>query len=79
MNINQVVCIRSNWFAEIKTGMIKVSASQRDCRLRISSAHYQINRQFLKAEEFQKELRYFDRKIQQMISFTCSASILHVM
>ncbi len=54
MNINQVVCVRSNWFAEIKTGMIKVSASQRDCRLRISSAHYQINRQFLKAEEFQR-------------------------
>ncbi len=22
MNINQVVCVRSNWFAEIKTGMI---------------------------------------------------------
>ncbi len=22
MNINQVVCIRSNWFAEIKTGTI---------------------------------------------------------
>jgi len=22
MNINQVVCIRSNWFAEIKTGMM---------------------------------------------------------
>ncbi len=22
MNINQVVCVGSNWFAEIKTGMI---------------------------------------------------------
>ncbi len=27
MNINQVVCVRSNWFAEIKTGtMIAVYA-----------------------------------------------------
>ncbi len=32
----------------------------------------------LKAEGF-KETPYFDRKTQQRISFTCSASILHVM
>ncbi len=33
----------------------------------------------LKSWRIPKELRYFDRKIQQWISFTCSASILHVM
>ncbi len=33
----------------------------------------------LKSWRIPKELRYFDRKIQQRISFTCSASILHVM
>jgi len=54
MNINLVVCIRSNWFAEIKTGMmIGESAGQWDCRLRISSAHYRRTRQFLKAEDLQ--------------------------
>ncbi len=36
MNINHVVCVCSNWFAEIKTGTIMVSAGQWDCRLRIS-------------------------------------------
>ncbi len=33
----------------------------------------------LKSWRIPKELRYFDRIIQQRISFTCSASILHVM
>ncbi len=33
----------------------------------------------LKSWTIPKELRYFDRKTQQRISFTCSASILHVM
>ncbi len=79
MNINLVVCVRSNWFAEIKTGMIIGERRPMRLQLRISSTHYQRNRRFLKAEEFQKELRYFDRKIQQRISFTCSVSILHVM
>ncbi len=31
-----------------------MNAGQWDCRFRISSAHYQRNRQFLKAEEFQR-------------------------
>ncbi len=52
MNINQVVCIRSNWFAEIKTETMIGDAGQWDCRLRISSAHYRRTRQFLKAEDF---------------------------
>ncbi len=39
-----------------------MSASQWDCRLRISSAHYQINRQFLKAEEFQRNSVILTRK-----------------
>ncbi len=34
------------------------NTGQWDCRLRISSAHYQRTRQFLKAEGFQKELRW---------------------
>ncbi len=37
------------------------------------------HRQFLKAEEFKKELRYFDIKVQKRILFTCSTSIPHVM
>ncbi len=28
MNINQVVCIRSNWFAEIKTGTMIAMANE---------------------------------------------------
>ncbi len=35
-------------------------------------------REVLKSWRIPKELRYFDRKTQQRISFTCSASILHV-
>ncbi len=49
MNINQVVCIRSNWFAEIKTGTM--IGEHRPMRLRISSAHYRRTWQFLKAED----------------------------
>ncbi len=53
MNINQVVCIRSNWFAEIKTGTMIGEHRPMNCLLRISSDHYRRTRQFLKAEDFQ--------------------------
>ncbi len=52
MNINHIVCVRSNWFAEIKTGTI-IGKCQR-----ISSAHYQRTWQFLKAEEFRRNWKY---------------------
>ncbi len=53
MNINQVVCIRSNWFAEIKTGTMIGEHRPMKLPLRISSDHYRRTRQFLKAEDFQ--------------------------
>ncbi len=53
-----------------KQRLQQVSAGQWDCCLDISSAYHQRNPQVLKAEEFQKELRYLDIKVQQRISFT---------
>ncbi len=77
MNINHVVWTRSNWFAEINTGMIIGERKP----MRLSFAHklrlLLENPAVLKSWRIPKELRYFDRKIQQRISFTCSASILH--
>ncbi len=79
MNINHVVWTRSNWFAEINTGMIIGERKP----MRLSFAHklrlLLENPAVLKSWRIPKELRYFDRKIQQRISFTCSASILHGM
>ncbi len=62
MNINHVVWVRSKWFAEIKTGMI--IGERRPMRLSFahSSAHYQRTRQFLKAEEFQRNSVILTRK-----------------
>ncbi len=77
MNINQVVCVHLNWFAEIKTGTVIGDHQPMRLPLNISSAHYRKTRQFLKAEKIQRNC-YFDRKIQQRILFTCSAWILHV-
>ncbi len=61
MNINHVV-----WFARIicwnQNRDDKVNASQWDCRLPISSAHYWRTRQFLKAEEFQRNAVILTRK-----------------
>ncbi len=45
MNVNQVVCIRSNGFAEIKTGATIGEHRPMRLRLRISSAHYRRTRQ----------------------------------
>ncbi len=56
MNINQVVSIGWNQNRDDI-----VSASQWECCLRISSAHYQRIRQFLKAEELQRNC-HFDSK-----------------
>ncbi len=51
MNINHIVWVRSNWFAEIKTGMI--IGERRPMRL--SFAQYlRPLAEFLKAEEFQR-------------------------
>ncbi len=50
MNINQVVCVRSNWFAEIKTGTM------------IGECPLVENPAVLKSWRIPKELRYFDTK-----------------
>ncbi len=52
MNINKVVCVRSNWFAEIKTGMI--IAERQPMRLSFTHKFRPLPEKFLKAEEFQK-------------------------
>ncbi len=54
MNINQVVCVHLNWFAEIKTGTIIGDHQPMRLPLNISSAHYRKTRQFLKAEKIQR-------------------------
>ncbi len=73
MNINEVVCIRSNWFAEIKTGTIIGEHPANEivvCTLVPPTTGETVSSLKLKNSK---------GKYNKRISFTCSVSILHVM
>ncbi len=77
MNINHVVCVRSNWFAEIKTGTIIGEHQPMRCRLRISSAYYLL--QAVKLKNSKGTLLFWqENTTKNIIYIPCRIDALHV-